>query len=1038
MKFKHRFFLFIISVFLFLSANGIAAENKTISVVGSNSYTPFYYLGNDNLPKGLLVDLWKIWSEKTNTDIEFRVMPFSNCLSAVQNGEADAIAGFFFSRERAEIYDYSEPFSQIPTHIFYRKDLEINNIRDTYAFKIGVVTGDYSDTYLKKNLPSATLEHFTDYEDLICAATAGQVHVFVCDTQVALFHLAKHGHYGEFKYMDTPLYSSKLFIGVRKGNNELLALVNSGLKQISPKEKISIENQWSGFYFPESIPWKMLSFVITGLFIAGIFLAFLNYQLRRKVNHATAILNQKNKEISLSRDALENANRDLNDKVMERTRALEKNNQRLESEVTCRIYFEQNLRDSEKTLSTMMSNLPGIAFRCKKSENSWVHNFFSAGCMELTGYPADYFIDNKTDTFNRHIHPDDWKVVEPTLKTAVAQKEKYYVTYRFKTAGGEYKWFYEQGLGLRDEKGLLLAIDGFISDITDKVMAGENFRKLNEYYQALHELTLGLINKLELDSLFEDILKRAGALTGTIHGFIFITDTKTNDLVLKKASGIFREDLGMRCKPGEGLSGKILLSGEPLLVTDYANWNDRIPDEKYDRFHSLLGIPLKSDNQVTGVIGLAHSEENKSFSEDEQDVLKRFAQLSSIAMENARLYNDLQSELSERKAVELENESIKAQLLHAQKMEAIGTLAGGIAHDFNNLLMAIQGNISLMKLQMSEDEPNFAKTEKVLELIESGAGLTKQLLDFSEKGRSRANRLRSVNLNKRIKENIKMFGRTKKEINIEEDYQKKLWIVQADTGQIDQVLLNLFVNASQAMPDGGRLQVKTENIIVDNLLAKKFRIKPGQFVKITVSDTGTGMDKATMERIFEPFFTTKEIGKGTGLGLASVYNIINSHYGAIDVSSKPGKGTDFCLYLPAAGNDIRKKTITEPDLKKGSGTILIVDDEIDVIDVCREIIRELGYNAIVAKNGREATAIYEKEKSRIDMVILDMIMPDISGEETFEKLQSINPDIKVLLASGYTRNERTEKIIKKGCCGFIQKPFNMNKLSKEVSTVLKN
>jgi len=1034
--FKFRFLVFIISAFFILASNGIAAEHKTVYVVGSKSYAPFYYLGNDNIPRGLLVDLWNVWSEKTNTDIDFSCMPFSNCLSAVQSGEADAIAGFFFSEQRAEVFDYSEPFFQITTHVFFRSDLDIKSIHDTHGFKIGVVTGDYSETYLKENFPNVTLEIFPGYEDLVRAATAGQVHIFISDTPVALFHLAKHGHYGDFKHTDTPLYTSRVYIGVNKGNSNLLTLINSGLKQISQEEKSTIESRWAGLSFSEPIPWKMIFIITLWLFASFILLVFWNYQLRKKINRATSILNQKNKELELSKVALEMANCDLNNKVMDRTNELLKNNQRLEDEVDRRILFEKNLRDSERTLSTLMSNLPGIAFRSKEDDGNWIDNFFSEGCQDMTGYPPDYFIGNSSDTFDRHIHPDDWKVVNPLSKEAIEQKKKYFVTYRFKTASGEYKWFYEQGMGLWDDNGSLLAIDGFISDITDKVLSGEKFRKLNEYFQALHELTLGLINKLDLDTLFEDILTRAGTLTGTIHSFIYQVDSKKNDLVLRKASGAFREDIGMRTKPGVGISGKVLESGEPLLVTDYNNWPERVLGKKYDQFHSLLGIPLKSGDKVTGVIGLAHFEKDKFFGDDEQDILKRFAQLSSIAMENARLYNDLQNELIERRAVEMENESIKTQLLHAQKMEAIGTLAGGIAHDFNNLLMAIQGNISLMKLQMSEKEPNHSRVEKILGLIENGANLTKQLLDFSEKGRGREHSFTSVNLNYLVKENAKMFGRTKKEINIKGVYEKNLWTVDVDTGQIGQILLNLFVNAAHAMPDGGNLYLKTENIILDDQLSKPFRVKPGKYVKITVSDTGTGMDSATMQRIFEPFFTTKEIGRGTGLGLASVYNIVNSHNGIIDVSSEPDKGTIFSLYLPASGNGAQRKKITMPDVKKGSGTLMIVDDEIDVIDVCRELIRELGYNAIVAKSGHEALTIYDKAKDQIDMVILDMVMPDISGGETFEKLRAINPDVKVLLSSGYIQNEQTEKIIKKGCNGFIQKPFTINKLSKKISAVM--
>ena len=231
-----------------------------------------------------------------------------------------------------------------------------------------------------------------------------------------------------------------------------------------------------------------------------------------------------------------------------------------------------------------------------------------------------------------------------------------------------------------------------------------------------------------------------------------------------------------------------------------------------------------------------------------------------------------------------------------------------------------------------------------------------------------------------------MFGRTKKEINIFKEYQKSVWTVAVDQGQIGQVLMNLFVNAWQAMPGGGALSITTENINLDPDYVKPFQVKPGRYVRFSVGDTGLGMDEKIQKRIFEPFFTTKEMGRGTGLGLATVYVIINNHGRFIEVNSRKGEGTTFEIYLPAIEVDVAEEKKAAEELVPGCENILLVDDEDLIIDVGQRLLKRMGYSVLVARNGEEAIEIYRHKKDDIEMVILDMIMPDMSGAETFEKL----------------------------------------------------
>ncbi len=373
------------------------------------------------------------------------------------------------------------------------------------------------------------------------------------------------------------------------------------------------------------------------------------------------------------------------------------------------------------------------------------------------------------------------------------------------------------------------------------------------------------------------------------------------------------------------------------------------------------------------------------------------------------------------------------QLLQAQKMEAVGTLAGGIAHDFNNLLMGIMGNASLMLLDIDTDHPHCEMLKNIEEYVRNGSALTKQLLGFAREGKYE---VKPTDLNNAVKKSSEMFGRTRKEITIHTKYQEELWPAEVDQGQIEQVLLNLYVNAWHAMPGGGDLYLSTENVILDENYAQLYEVEAGKYIKISVADIGVGMDETTQQRVFDPFFTTKEMGRGAGLGLASAYGIVRNHMGIIEVSSKKGEGTVFDIYLPASEKDaLREKEVAEKIIK-GSKTILLIDDEDMIIDVGKRMLAKLGYNIMIAKSGREALEIYRENQKKIDMVILDMIMPGMGGGETYDKLKEINPGIKVLLSSGYSINGQAAEILNRGCSEFIQKPFSLKELSQKLREIL--
>jgi len=404
-----------------------------------------------------------------------------------------------------------------------------------------------------------------------------------------------------------------------------------------------------------------------------------------------------------------------------------------------------------------------------------------------------------------------------------------------------------------------------------------------------------------------------------------------------------------------------------------------------------------------------------------------------ISYRGNRVILNVARDITARIETEKEKKHLESQLIHSQKMEAVGTLAGGIAHDFNNLLMGIQGYTSLMRLQTKSEDPNDDYIKGIENAVTNAANLTNQLLGFARKGKYT---LRQTSLNRIVENSTKMFIRTRKEIVTHHKLQEDLWSVKVDQGQIEQVLINLYLNAWHAMPNGGDIFIETENLFLSGDYCKPFESPGGNYVKVSVTDTGTGISDDIIERIFEPFFTTKEIGKGTGLGLASAYGIIKNHHGIIRVYSESGNGTTFNIYLPASDEKAAADAKVNRKLLKGTEKILLVDDEAGTIEVEQLMLKELGYNVLAAMSGSEAVQLYKD--NRVDLVALDMIMPEMNGKDTYEALKKINPAVKVLLVSGYSFNKQIEELMDKGCNGFIQKPFDIIRLSQKIREVLEN
>jgi len=383
-----------------------------------------------------------------------------------------------------------------------------------------------------------------------------------------------------------------------------------------------------------------------------------------------------------------------------------------------------------------------------------------------------------------------------------------------------------------------------------------------------------------------------------------------------------------------------------------------------------------------------------------------------------------------------EQRRLEAQLLHAQKMEAIGRLAGGVAHDFNNLLSVIHGYTEILLRRFSAENPARREAERVLHATERAALLTQQLLAL---GRKQVLAPRVLDLNSVLRDMDRVLPRlVREDIELVIRKEAELWRVRADPAQMEQVIVNLAVNARDAMASGGRLTLETKNVELDHsLLRRDPSLPPGRYVVLTVSDTGIGMDAETRAKIFEPFFTTKEIGKGTGLGLATVYGIVQQSGGHISVDSEPGKGSTFRVYLPQSEG--RLESLAEiPTLEpapKGSGTLLLVEDDVAVRGLAREVLQEQGYTVLSAGSGEEAIQVVENREGAIDLMVSDVIMPGMAGDELVEHLRLRLPGLKVVFVSGYA-SDSIPKIVTDSRTCFLQKPFPVQELVRKVHEML--
>ena len=577
------------------------------------------------------------------------------------------------------------------------------------------------------------------------------------------------------------------------------------------------------------------------------------------------------------------------------------------------------------------------------------------------------------------VHPEDREATKQAMMSLTyGEPTKIYIN-RYVCKDGSVKWL-EWMATMADEDGRLFAA---ARDITDHKRAEEALRESQERFRFLIKNSSDILVIINEEGNQRYVSSAAERITGY----------SADELVEKSLADIIHPD---------------------DIEEIYRAW-----DEAAAHPERIMRVQYRHIHKTRGWVHLEALAQNFF---DEPSVRGLVASVRDV---------------TDRKKAEAEKEKLQTQLLQAQKMEAIGTLAGGIAHDFNNLLQAINGYTQLLLMKKEEDAPDFHKLKAIQDAGFRASELVRQLLLFSRKADTER---RPVELDREIEQARMMLERTiPKMVDIRIKTGEGLWKIMADPIQIEQMLLNLGTNAADAMPDGGVLLIETENMDLDEVYAQThLGAKPGRYVLMTVADTGLGMDRETMDKIFEPFFTTKEFGKGTGLGLASVYGIIRNHGGYIKCYSETGQGTTFKIYLPAMdqADIVDEKSFSAEPVQGGLETVLVVDDEEAIRGFARQALEEFGYTVLTASSGEEALEIYSNQAEDIALVVLDLGMPGMGGHRCLMELRQVNPEIQIIIASGYSIQGQVKKSLEAGALGYVGKPYRVIDLLTSVRRVL--
>jgi len=1040
------------------------AAPREIVVVDDQSYAPFSFRDAQGQPRGFTVDLWRLWSEKTGIAVDFRPMEWNDALAAVRDGKADVVGGLFRTPQREAWFDFTEPLFEFPTSIFFHSQIQgVKDLADTSGFTVGVVSGDSSEEYLLAQQPKIVLRRYPDMEQLVKAAAAGDIKVFVADTPVALHYLARTPGGENFRQSTHPVFDNRQYAAVRRGNTQLLAVLRSGFSQISAKEVDHILEVWGGIPVANTIPWREIGLVLATLLILGAVILGWNTHLRMRIRHATRDLAIRNTELEAAQGVLS------------------------QSESRYRVLFA----DSPDPYMILAD---GVVIDCNRA----------AETLLLT--PRQQLIGTRPEKFSPEFQPDG---------TPSALSAQSYLAQASHREHQVFEWMHQRSDGipvhveicmssmLLDSRPVLFSA---LRDITARKQAEAALRDSENKLRSLFAAMEDVIIVTNAEGRYIEIAPTASSLL--YRPPVELLGKTVDEVLPPELATRFKQTIRSVLETGSRqsldyameIAGRLVwfaasispfTPGRVLWVARDITERKRAEEalrQSEDRFRSIVeqspfstmvfapngdavhvndahlrlwgttrdmvaGYNVYRDLQAEA-LGLwpifrrAFTGEQIMVPPLEYDLrsslgggVKKIVQSQFYPVRdgngNVILLIVIHQDVTERERAEVEKRRLQEQLHQAVKMEAVGRLAGGVAHDFNNMLGVILGHTELAMENLAPGNPLHTDLLEIQRAAERSADLTRQLLGFARKQTVSP---KLLNINDTIDGMLKMLRRL-----IGEDIEL-VWLpgqitapIKIDPSQLDQVLANLCINARDAIGNTGTVTIRTEAASLDEAFcARHAGSTPGAYIVLTISDTGSGIDSETLPRLFEPFFTTKETGKGTGLGLATVYGIVTQNKGFIEVQSEIGCGTTFTIHLPAQTEQApapQKRPQAAPPVQ-GNETILLVEDEPAILKLGSRILGNFGYTVLAASTPRDAIELAQGHSQKIHLLMTDVIMPEMNGRELAARIAAIHPDIRLLFMSGYT----ADVIAHHGVLGegmhFVQKPFNMRELSAKVREAL--
>ncbi len=1024
-------------------------RSSRIIVVDDDSYAPFAFLDDQGKPAGITVDIWKLWSKKSGIAVEFHLMSWDSALKAVQNGKADAIGSLFKTPKRQDKFTFLKPLFPITTGIFFHKRITgVKGLEDLQGFPIGVVKGDSSEELILQQDPHAILLTYPGTEALVKGAAHGEVNVFVADSKVARFYLAKLDRDSFFREGSRPIAVNWVYVGIKKGNTPIQSILQEGFRQISAKDIQSIHDAWAGKPLWSRISRLEMQTLAAFLIIILILIVVWNVSLRKKVGRTLVDIEQRNRALLESEARFKAFFNlapfsctviDLNGRFQMVNQAFCRDIGLQESDIVGHTGQELGITTDGDIIQTVLAELlqtgevtsrevqVGPAERLR-------HVIFSSRLIQegaerlVLSTTVDITARKQAENALKEGESKFMRLFESApLPMAFASE-----TDDFWTTTWNESWFVTFGYRREEDQGRSGNEIGIWVDPEDRKRFIDMIKTQhrNVRFEALLRRHDGNIRRCELYGCFigkvgQQILMAA---------YVDITDQKQAEMAMRESEERFSKAFSSSPAP---LSISDIETGRFIDVND--QWMKMLGHTRQDAIgHTSFELKIWKDPEIR----LKMREELKktgSFKDVQIEFIKKSGELRDVLwsaeiinLAGAKVMLSLFYDFTERKKAEDEKSKLQSQLLQSQKMEAVGRLAGGLAHDYNNMLGVIVGHTELAMLKSGENNHIQNHLSEVITAAKRSADLTQQLLAFA---RRQTIAPKVIEVNAAITATHRMLLRLiGEEITLTWLPGTGTYRVRMDPIQLDQLLINLSVNARDAINGVGRITIETQWISIDkDARHAKPEMIPGNYVAIIVSDDGVGMDEQTRDKIFEPFFTTKQIGRGTGMGLATVYGIVKQNNGFINVYSEPDRGTTFKIYLPICTGLVAEKREDSGNIPESQGeTVLIVEDEPVLLESTSAMLKSLGYKVLTAGTPVEAIRLGEKHAGGIDLLLTDVVMPEMNGRELEQQILKRNPHIKCLFTSGYTANVISHHGVLEADVQFIQKPFTLTSLARKI------